>query len=347
MATFQIRIEPSQHQFSANENQNVLDAALAAGIVLPYSCRSGGCSSCKGKVLSGEYDAGNAPEQVLTKEELDEGYTLFCQAIPKSDLVIEAREVRLATDIQIRKLPVRVISIQKPAPDVAVLTLQLPAAEDFRYYAGQYIDLLLKGDKRRSFSLATAPGQAQTLELHIRHMPGGYFTDHVFGVGPTQMKEREILRFEGPLGTFYLREETQKPIIFLASGTGFAPIKAIVEYMIAKNINRPATLYWGGRRPVDLYMSDLAKSWESTLPGFKFIPVISDALDEDQWTGRTGFVHQAVLDDHPDLSGYEVYACGNPAMVEAARHSFCGQAGLPEDAFFMDAFTPSADAMQS
>lgn len=345
MATFQIKIEPSEHQFSANDDQSVLDAALAAGIVLPYSCRSGACSSCKGKVLSGEFEAGHAPEQVLAADELDAGYTLLCQAMPRSDMVIESREVRMASDIQIRKLPVRVVGIEMPSHDVAVLTLQLPASETFRFYAGQYIDLLLKDGKRRSFSMANPPEGANQLELHVRHMPGGYFTDHVFGAGNTKMKEREILRFEGPLGSFFLRQDNDKPIIFIASGTGFAPIKAIIEQMIAQANTRPAILYWGGRRPRDLYMHELAESWQGKLPGFRYVPVVSDALPEDSWAGRTGFVHQAVLDDFPDLSSYEVYACGNPAMVEAARHGF-GVAGLPEDAFFMDAFTPAADAAQ-
>lgn len=345
MATFQIKIQPSEHQFSAADDQSVLDAALAAGIVLPYSCRSGACSTCKGKVVSGEFEAGHAPQQVLSAEEIEAGYTLLCQVKPRSDMVIESREVRMASDIQIRKLPARVMSIEMPAQDVAVLKLQLPAAETFRYYAGQYIDLLLKDGKRRSFSMATPAQGANQLELHVRHMPGGYFTDHVFGAGPTKMKEREILRFEGPLGSFFLRQDSAKPIIFLASGTGFAPIKAMIEQMIAESNTRPAILYWGGRRPGDLYMDELARSWQAQLENFRYVPVISDAQPQDAWDGRAGFVHQAVLDDIKDLSGYEVYACGNPAMVEAARHSF-GQAGLPEDGFFMDAFTPAADAEQ-
>lgn len=346
MATYQIKIEPSEHQFSASDDQSVLDAALAAGIVLPYSCRSGACSSCKGKVISGDYEAGNAPGQVLAPDEVDAGYTLLCQARPRSDMVIESREVRMASDIQIRKLPARVVGIQMPSHDVAVLTLQLPATESFRFYAGQYIDLLLKDGKRRSFSMANSPDNAAQLELHVRHMPGGYFTDHVFGAGATKMKEREILRFEGPLGSFFLRNETDKPIIFLASGTGFAPIKAIIEQMIAQGNTRPAVLYWGGRRPGDLYMDTLARGWQEQLPGLTYVPVVSDALPQDNWSGRTGFVHQAVLDDFSTLKGHEVYACGNPAMVEAARKSFCGDAGLPEDAFFMDAFTPAADVTQ-
>lgn len=342
MTTYQITVQPSQHQFLANDDQSVLDAALAAGILLPYSCRSGACSSCKGKVLAGTFEAGSAPEQVLMAEELEAGFTLLCQAKPRSDMVIESREVRLASDIQVRKLPVRVTKIQRAAADVAVLTLQLPSSETFRFYPGQYIELILKDGKRRSYSMANSPDQAATLELHVRHMPGGLFTDHVFGVGPTQMKERDILRFEGPLGSFFLRE-SDKPIVFLASGTGFAPIKAIVESMIERGIERPAVLYWGGRRPHDLYMDELARSWVSKLPGFVYIPVVSDALAEDHWEGRTGFVHQAVMADLPDLSGYEVYACGAPVVVESARRDFRWHCGLPDEAFFADAFTSAAD----
>jgi CDP-4-dehydro-6-deoxyglucose reductase len=346
MATYTISIKPSDHQFTANDDQSILDAALAAGIVLPYSCRAGACSSCKGKVLSGDYEAGPAPAQILQAEEIDQGFTLFCQAHPKSDMVIESREVRLATDIQIRKLPARLTKLTKAAPDVAILTLQLPSSETFRFYAGQYVEIILKDGKRRSYSMANSPDNAASLELHVRHMPGGLFTDHVFGTGQTQMKEREILRLEGPFGSFFLREDTDKPIVFLASGTGFAPIKAILEHMIEQGIHRQAVLYWGGRRPQDLYMDELARTWEQQLPGFRYIPVVSDALEQDHWDGRTGFVHQAVMKDYPDLSGHEVYACGAPIVVESARRDLVSQCGLPDDAFFADAFTSAADSAE-
>jgi CDP-4-dehydro-6-deoxyglucose reductase len=341
--SFQVTITPSQHQFNVEAGQTVLDAALAAGIVLPYSCRSGACSTCKGKVLSGEYDAGPYPAQILAPEELASGYTLLCQARPSSDLQIESTEVRLASDIQIRKLPSRVQAIERVAPDVAVIRLQLPASETFRFYAGQYIELILKEGRRRSYSMASPPHAGSPLELHIRHMPGGHFTDHVFGAGATQMKEREILRIEGPFGSFFLREDSDKPIVLLASGTGFAPIKAIVEHMIHQQIRRPAVLYWGGRRPRDLYMDALAASWQGVLPDFRYIPVVSDALPEDGWTGRSGFVHEAVMHDLPDLSGHQVYACGAPVMVDAARREFSTQCGLPAEEFYADAFTSEAD----
>ena len=343
MNTFTITLEPTQHTSQAAEDQNILEAALAAGLVIPYSCRSGACSTCKGKILSGSFESGVAPSQILSEQELEQGYTLLCQIQPRSDLRIESREVRLASDIQIRKLPARLIDMVLAAPDVAVLTLQLPMAEKFRYYPGQYVDFLLKNGKRRSYSMASAPVDTNTVSFHVRHMPGGVFTDPVFGLTTTAMKVRDILRIEGPLGSFFLREDTQKPIVFLASGTGFAPIKAIVEHMIVNGIVRPAVLYWGGRRPVDLYMHDLAQQWAKQLPHFQYIPVVSNASPEDQWVGRTGFVHQAVLDDFNDLSGHEVYACGTPIVVESARQSFAKQRGLPDEAFFADAFVSATD----
>ncbi len=341
--SFQITIQPSQHQFAAEADTSVLDAALAAGIVLPYSCRSGACSTCKAKVLSGSVEAGSSPAQILSADEIEAGFTLLCQARATSDLVIESRELRLASDIQIRKIPSRVTTIQRPTADVALLTLQLPATETFRFHAGQYIEVILKDGKRRSYSMANAPHSASALELHIRHLSGGLFTDHVFGAGATAMKEREILRLEGPFGSFFLREDSHLPIVMLASGTGFAPIKSIVEHMVQQNIHRPVTLYWGGRRPGDLYMNELVEQWAKTIPDFTYIPVISDALPEDGWIGRTGFVHRAVMQDFPDLSGYQVYACGAPIVVDSARREFVAACKLPEDAFFADSFTSEAD----
>jgi len=341
--TFQVTIAPSQHQFTVTAEQTVLDAALAAGILLPYSCRSGACSTCKAKIVSGTIQPVPSAEVVLSPEEREAGYTLLCQARATSDLVVESREIRLASDIQVRKLPSRVTSISRPAADVAVLQLQLPATETFKFYAGQYVELILKDGKRRSYSMANPPHSATALELHIRHLPGGLFTDHVFGVGATQMKEREILRIEGPLGSFFLREDSQLPIVMVASGTGFAPIKAIIEHMVHQNIKRPVTLYWGGRRPCDLYMHALAQSWAATIPNFSYVPVVSDALSEDAWTGRTGFVHKAVMEDFPNLSGYQVYACGAPIVVDSARREFVAQCHLPDEAFFADSFTSEAD----
>ena len=214
------------------------------------------------------------------------------------------------------------------------LYLRLLANERLQFLAGQYIEFLLKDGARRSFSMGNAPHDDELIQLHVRRVAGGQFTDHVFG----KMKERDILRLEGPLGTFFLREDSAKPIVLVASGTGFAPIKSIIENALHKGVTRPMVLYWGGRRPKDLYMDALARQWP-----IQYVPVVSDALPEDSWTGRSGFVHRAVMQDFPDLSGHQVYACGVPVMVDAARRDFIQQCKLPEEEFFADSFTTQAD----
>ena len=337
--THQVTIRNTGHQFPAQEGASILQAALDAGLVLPYGCRDGACGSCKGKLIEGRIDYGHYSEKVLTTAEREQGFALFCQARPLSDVVIEAREVRKAGDIQVRKLPARVQKLERAADDVMIVYLKLPANERLQFIPGQYIDILLKDGTRRSFSMANAPHDDEFLQLHIRHVPGGAFTDHVFKA----MKERDILRFEGPFGTFFLREESEKPIVLVASGTGFAPIKAVIEAAFRRGVTRPMTLYWGARRPKDLYLNELAERWAAEHPGFKYVPVISDALPEDAWEGRTGFVHRAVMQDLPDLSAYQVYACGEPVLVDSARRDFTTQCRLPENDFYADSFTTAAD----
>jgi CDP-4-dehydro-6-deoxyglucose reductase len=337
--TFQITVQPSGHQFSCEEDETILAAAMRAGVGLPYGCKNGACSSCKGKVLSGQITHKPHQERALPKAEEASGASLFCCAIAHSDLVIEAREVAGSDDYPIRKMPSRVATMEKMAPDVIVMTLQLPANETLKFRAGQYIEFMLKDGKRRSYSLASPPEQDQPLALHIRHLPGGLFTDQVF----TSMKERDILRFEGPMGTFFVRDDSDKPMVLLASGTGFAPIKAIVEHLRAQGSARQMTLYWGGRRPQDLYMDALCREWAASLPNFDYVPVISAPQPEDHWSGRTGYVHQAVMADLPDLSGHQVYACGAPLMVESAKADFVEHCRLPAEEFYADAFTSEAD----
>lgn len=331
--TFKITIQPSGHSFPIEAHETILEAALKHGYILPYSCRDGVCGTCKGKVVSGQVDYGKHQESTLSEAEKAAGMALFCCANPLSDLLLECREVNAVKDIPVKTMPCRVHKMERPAPDVMVLLLKLPANERLQFLAGQYIDILLKDQKPRSFSLANAPHNDEFLELHIRNITGGAFTHHVFEV----MKERDILRFKGPLGTFFLREDTAKPIIFVASGTGFAPIKAIVEHALYIGMKRPMHFYWGGRKLADLYLLDMAKQWESK--GIKFTPVLSEALPEDAWQGRTGFVHRAVMEDYSDLSGHEVYVCGAPVVVEAAHRDFTTQCKLPNEAFFSDAFT--------
>ncbi|HCE09149.1 MAG TPA: CDP-6-deoxy-delta-3,4-glucoseen reductase [Oxalobacteraceae bacterium] len=337
--TFQVTVQPSGRQFNCEDGETVLAAAIRNGVGLPYGCKNGACGTCKGKIAAGSVTHGKHQEKALSAAEEEGGSSLFCCATPHSDLVIEAREVLGAGEFPIKKLPSRVAKVERVTDDVTVVSLQLPANERLQYFAGQYIEFLLKDGKRRSYSMANAPHLDEHITLHIRHMPGGLFTDHVFNA----LKERDILRFEGPLGSFFLREESAKPIIFVASGTGFAPIKAIIEHAAYEKTERPMVLYWGGRRPKDLYMHALCEEWARTLPHFQYVPVISEALPEDGWSGRTGFVHRAVMEDFPDLSQHQVYACGVPVMVDAAKRDFVAQCKLPEEEFFADSFTSEAD----
>jgi len=325
-----VTLQPSGHTFEVPEGQNIVQAGLAAGFMLPYSCRAGVCRTCRGTVLEGTVDYGMVHETYLPESDKAKGLALLCQAKPLTDVVIEVREVQ---GVRPRTIPCRVEKLDKPAPDVAVIGLRLPMNENFRFLAGQYIDFLLKDGKRRSYSLATRPDPAgvTALEIHVRHTPGGLFTDHVFD----KLKVRDLLRFEGPLGSFYLREDSSKPIVMLASGTGFAPIRAMCEYAAEKKISRPITLYWGGRLKRDLYQFEAAQGW----PHVKFVPVLSD----EKWQGRTGFVHRAVMEDFPDLSGHQVYACGAPIVVESARRDFSAQCRLPADEFYADSFLTEAD----
>ncbi len=340
----QVTLEPGGHVFSCDADETILTAALRAGLLIPYGCKNGACGSCKGRVLDGEVEHGPHQATTLPEQERVQGKALFCVAKPKGDVTIEARDVRKAGDVVIKTLPCRIEQLEHVAADVTILRFKLPANERLQYRAGQYIEFLLKDGKRRSFSMANAPHDDALIELHIRHLPGGLFTDRVFGVSAPALKVRDILRFEGAHGGFYLRD-SEKPVILLASGTGFAPIKAIVEHMIHTGNRRPVTLYWGGRRPQDLYLNDLAAGWAAQYGGpFRYIPVISDALPEDAWTGRSGFVHRAVMADFPDLSGHQVYACGAPIVVDSARADFTARCGLPEAEFFADSFTVAAPA---
>ena len=334
-----ITLRPSGLQFQTEEGEAVLIAALRQGFVLPYGCKNGACGSCKAKILEGSVDYGVYQRKALSDLEKTQGKVLLCQAKPLGDLVIEARTIGAAKGIQIKTLPCRVQKVERVADDVIVLQLKLPANERLEFLAGQFLEFLLRDGSRRSFSMANPPHASGLLELHVRHVAGGQFTDHVFG----KMKERDILRFEGPLGTFFLREDSTKPIVLVASGTGFAPIKSIIEQAFHAGIARPMTLYWGGRRPKDLYMDALAKQWAAEHAQLKYLPVISDALPEDEWSGRAGFVHRAVMQDFPDLSAYQVYACGVPVMVDAARRDFITLCKRPEEEFFADSVTTQAD----
>ena len=340
--SFNVNVLPSGRSFTADAGEPLLAAAIRQGIGLPYGCKDGACGSCKCKKLEGLVTHGAHQLKALSVDEEANGYILTCCGVAHSDVVLESRQVTDESAFPIRKMPARVASLVRASPDVMVIRLQLPASDTLKYHAGQYVEFLLRDGDRRAYSMANAPyTQLETpgIEIHIRHTPGGKFTDHVFAA----MKEKEILRIEGPYGSFFLREDSAKPIVLLASGTGFAPIKAIIEHMQFKRITRPAVLYWGGRRPADLYMHDWVLARLADMPNLRYVPVISNAAPEDNWSGRTGFVHQAVLEDFADLSGHQVYACGAPIVVESARDDYSALAGLPAEEFFADAFTTEAD----
>lgn len=336
----QVTIQPSGHRFTVEDDETILEAALREGFSLPYGCRNGACGACKGTVLSGRLDYGIYQPNALKDEDKAQGRALFCRARPLSDLVIEAKEIGAAKDIVVKTLPCRVERLERRADDVMVMKIKLPANERLQFLPGQYIDFQLKDGHARSYSLANPPHDDALLELHIRHAPGGLFSDRVFAA----LKERDILRLKGPLGSFFIREESDKPMIFVAGGTGFAPVKSMLEHAFAAHLDRQMVLYWGVRTLKDLYMPELPQRWLAEHPNFSFVPVLSRPQPGDRWQGRTGYVHEAVAADFSDLSGYQVYASGTPAMVDSARDAFTHTRGLPGDEFFADAFVPAADA---
>ncbi|MDR2839531.1 MAG: CDP-6-deoxy-delta-3,4-glucoseen reductase [Azonexus sp.] len=336
--SYQITVQPSGRQFTAEVGESLLDAAQRQGLTLPHGCRNGGCGVCKGKVLAGSVDYGRAEAHRLTEDDKAAGFALFCCATARSDLVIESKQMVVADDLPVKTLPARIEKLERLAPDVIELHLRLPASENLKFRAGQYVDILLKDGGRRSFSLANAPDNNALLQLHIRHVPGGVFTGQLFSA----MKVRDMLRINGPLGSFYLRQDSPRPIILLAGGTGFAPIKAIVEHAIAQNLARPMTLYWGVKTRADLYMDALPRQWAADYPHIRYIPVLSEPSAADAWSGRTGLVHHAAMADFPDLSAHQVYACGGPAMIDAAKADFTARCALPEEEFFADVFSFAA-----
>ena len=340
--TFTVTLHPAERAFEVARDETILSAAIRAGVGLPYGCRDGACGSCKSRLRDGRVIHGAHQPKALSDQEEADGLILTCCATPQTDCVVEARMVVGAGEYPISKMPGRVLSLERPAPDVAIVRIQLPATSPFRYRAGQYVEFILRDGARRSYSMANAPhnlGTPAAIELHLRHMPGGKFTDHVFGA----MKEKDILRMEGPFGSFCLREESDKPIVLLASGTGFAPIKALIEQLHHLGSIRPVRLYWGARRKADIYLADWMATATALLPQLEFVPVLSEPAADDAWTGRTGFVHEAVMADLPDLSGHQVYACGAPVMVASAERDFVARCGLPDDEFYADSFTSEAD----
>ena len=336
--SYSVRIESTNHVFQVNEGESILDAALRQSIILPYGCRGGACGACKGQVLEGHVTYDEGLPMGLSEEDYNKGFALFCKAIPQSDVVIKSKEISGSEEIEVKILPCRVHEKVQLNHDVILIKLVLPKTERLQFFAGQYINFLLKNGKHRSFSLANAPHDDEFVELHIRHIPDGKFTGEVFD----EMKEKDMMRIEGPHGSFYLREESERPIILMAGGTGFAPIKGMVEHALKIGLERPIHLYWGVRAKEDLYMDELAKSWSKQNPLIRYTPVLSEQKPEDNWSGRTGFVHNAIMEDYPDLSKHEIYGSGAPVMVYAGRDEFVKN-GLDLDHYYSDAFEYQKD----
>jgi CDP-4-dehydro-6-deoxyglucose reductase, E3 len=329
---YQVTIKDSGRQFMVEADMPVLSAALAQGMGLPYGCQSGNCGACRAKLISGNVHYSRKPDG-LSDMELRQGYTLLCQAQAQSDLVLSVEELPQHHAIRVRNLPVRVARRERLSHDVMALYLQLPNGMPFEFLAGQYVDILLADGRRRSFSLASAPaGAGQVLELHLRHVAHGQFTDYVFN----QMPDLALLRIEGPLGNFYLRE-SDRPAILIGGGTGFAPLKGMLEQAFLRRLSRPLHLYCGVRAKRDLYMDALAREWRRAHPQFRYTPVLSDPQAGDAWAGRSGLVHEAVATDYPTLNDHEVYMSGPPAMIQAGKTCFA-ELGLSLERLHYDSF---------
>lgn len=331
--THKATLHPGRRSFEIIDGDTVLAAALRQGIHLPYGCRTGSCGTCRAHLLSGEISYPDGPPAALTLLEIRHGEVLLCRAVPNTDITLAAQEIAAMSALRVRSFPCRIARMMPLAHDVMAVYLKLPAVSRFGFLPGQYVDALIEDNHRRSFSLANPPHDSKLLELHVRHVPGGHFTTEIFH----KLHEGALLRLQGPLGTFFLREDAARPILMMAGGTGFAPIKAMLRQVWERGPARKIAFYWGARARRDLYADDWLRERAAEQPDFSYIPVLSEPVASDSWTGRTGFVHETVLHDYPDLSGFDIYLSGPPPMVEAARRAFPAHAADPAR-MYSDAF---------
>jgi CDP-4-dehydro-6-deoxyglucose reductase len=339
--SFEVRIAPHGKVVRVKAAQSILDAALDAGLNLPHSCKSGHCSSCRARLLTGRIHYPHGTPLGLTAEEARSGDVLLCQARALSDLAVDVRLVAAVADVEIKTLPCRIARLHHLAPDVMQVFLRLPSVESLAFQAGQYLDVLLEDGARRSFSIASPPHDADLIELHARYVPGGGFTERLF----KELRPGALLRIEGPIGQFVYRAGT-RPLMLIAGGTGFAPLKSMLRHVLEHGINRQIHLYWGARRAQDLYEEALVLEWARKFPQLQFSGVLSEAGELEAGARQLGWVHEAVLARHPDLGLFDIYAAGPPALIEVIRATF-PQAGALAQALFFDSFdyAPKSSAL--
>ncbi len=340
--SYHVSVPASGHEFSVEEDETILDAALRQGVGLPYGCRNGACGKCVGNLRSGEVQYEKSALKDAARQLYDQGKTLFCQARACSDLEIEVTEITRAQEVEVKTLPCRVENMELLSHDVMKVELKLPENERMQFLAGQYLEIILKDGKRRAFSIANAPHDDDLIELHIRHVPDGQFSDYVF----SEMKEKTLLRIEGPHGCYYLREESDRPVILVGGGTGFAPLKGMLEHAFKIGFKKPIHLFCGVRAKRDLYMEVMVRAWEEEHDNLKYTPVLSNPDENDNWQGKVGYVHEAVVEEYPDLCGYDIYLSGPPPMVKSGMEAFYAK-GLPETQIYSDSFEYSDDALSA
>jgi NAD(P)H-flavin reductase/ferredoxin len=331
--TYDVRVAGTEIVFPCEPDEAVLDAAERAGFVIPYSCRKGVCSTCQGGLTAGTADVRGRGGIEGPAEDV-----LLCRTRPRSDLQIAPHRIARREPQVRRTLTAKVHKIIYQADDVAVLALRFPTGVRVKFRAGQYLTVTLPDGDTRNYSMANPPHRNDGVLLHVRRVPGGRFSGEILD----GLAKGDTLQVELPFGEFCIDAQSQRPVLLVVTGTGFAPVRSIVEDQIRRGADRPMHLYWGARKEADLYQADVATTWAATHGWFSFTPVLSDP--EAGWTGRTGHVHRAVLADVPDLRGHDVYACGNPAMTAAVHDEFAHIGGLPPDRCFSDAFVPSGDA---
>lgn len=336
----QITLLPTGQRFAADPGETVLAAALRAGLNLPHSCKGGHCAACCVRVLSGNFDYEAGRPAGITPEEADRGFALLCQARALTDLTLEVREPRAAAEVEVKSLPCRIDRMERLTDDVMAVFLRLPAVETLPFRAGQYVDIILSEGRRRSFSIASAPADGPLIELHVRRASSSGFTGQLFD----SMRAGTLLRIEGPLGQFWFRGESPRPALMVGGGTGYAPLRAMLRQLLAHGERRPITLFWGGRASADLYEDVWLTNVATVRPTFRYRPVLSESDAGTSGPVLTGLVHEAVLQEFPDLSGHDVYASGPPAMIQAIRDVFPAH-GLPREQLFFDSFDYAPDTL--